>query len=129
MDAFHITKQARDAGVRLIRFLYTDNGGVIRGKLTHINGLQDRITDGIGSSARSECSTAPLRTMISAFSFSTSTTARRIGTTQSGSKLALSSSALPKRSRPPSPALAVRRQSTGGCRVEDASSDGTIRGM
>src|SRR5258708_34302958 len=48
MDAFHITKQARDAGVRLIRFLYTDNGGVIRGKLTHINGLQDRITDGIG---------------------------------------------------------------------------------
>src|SRR4029077_2576163 len=56
-----------------------------------------RITDGIGSWARSECRTAPLRTMISAFSFSTSTTARRIGTTQSGSKLALSSRALPKR--------------------------------
>src|SRR4051794_15774128 len=35
--------------------------------------------------------------MISAFSLSTSTTARRIGTTQSGSKLALSSRALPKR--------------------------------
>ena len=52
---------------------------------------------GTGSSARSECSTAPLRATISAFSFSTSTTARRIGTTQSGSKLALSSRALPKR--------------------------------
>ena len=52
---------------------------------------------GTGSSARSECRTAPLRATISAFSFSTSTTARRIGTTQSGSKLALSSRALPKR--------------------------------
>src|SRR5438067_1663301 len=48
MDANIITQQAREAGVRLIRFLYTDNGGIIRGKLTHINGLQDRITDGIG---------------------------------------------------------------------------------
>ena len=49
------------------------------------------------ASTRSECSSAPLRATISAFSFSTSTTARRIGTTQSGSKLALSSRALPKR--------------------------------
>src|SRR3954447_4772038 len=56
-----------------------------------------RITEGTGSSARSECRTAPLRTTISAFSFSTRTTARRMGTTQSGSKLALSSRALPKR--------------------------------
>jgi glutamine synthetase len=46
--AAQITEQAREAGVRLVRFLYTDNGGIIRGKLTHINGLEDRITDGIG---------------------------------------------------------------------------------
>src|SRR4051812_37739542 len=56
-----------------------------------------RITDGTGKTARSECRTPPLRATISAFSFSTSTTARRIGTTHNGSKLALSSRALPKR--------------------------------
>src|SRR3989440_3549450 len=72
-----------------------------------------RITEGMGRTARSEWSSPPLRATISALSFSTRTTALRIGTTQSGSKLALSSSALPKRSRPPSPALAVRRQFTG----------------
>ncbi len=36
------------AGVRLIRFLYTDNGGIIRGKISHVNGLRERIGDGIG---------------------------------------------------------------------------------
>src|SRR5436853_1901712 len=39
---------ARRAGVRLVRFLYTDNGGVTRGKATHIDGLAARIIDGIG---------------------------------------------------------------------------------
>src|SRR5436853_3645465 len=39
---------ARRAGVRLVRFLYTDNGGVTRGKATHIDGLAARLTDGIG---------------------------------------------------------------------------------
>ena len=29
-------------------FLYTDNGGIIRGKSTHINALENRINDGIG---------------------------------------------------------------------------------
>ncbi len=43
-----IVAQAEMAGVRLVRCLYTDNGGIIRGKATHINGLRDRITDGIG---------------------------------------------------------------------------------
>lgn len=43
-----VVQQALDADVRLIRFLYTDNGGIIRGKATHISGLRDRITDGIG---------------------------------------------------------------------------------
>src|SRR5262245_29350859 len=43
-----LTAQARRAGVRLVRFLYTDNGGIIRGKATHIDGLAHRLTDGIG---------------------------------------------------------------------------------
>ena len=40
--------QARRAHVRLVRFLYTDNGGVTRGKATHVEGLPSRLTDGIG---------------------------------------------------------------------------------
>ncbi len=65
-----------------------------------------RITVGTGTIRRSERNSAPLRWTISAFSFSTSTTARRDETTQSGSKLALSRSARATESSPP-----VRRQS------------------
>lgn len=43
-----VTETAREAGVRLVRFLYTDNGGVTRGKATHIEGLRSRMNDGIG---------------------------------------------------------------------------------
>jgi glutamine synthetase len=43
-----IVAEARRAGVRLVRFLYTDNGGVTRGKSTHVESLGHRITDGIG---------------------------------------------------------------------------------
>src|SRR5262245_54868494 len=43
-----LTAQARRAGVRLVRFLYTDNGGITRGKATHVDGLAHRLTDGIG---------------------------------------------------------------------------------
>jgi glutamine synthetase len=43
-----LTAQARRAGVRLVRFLYTDNGGITRGKAAHIDGLAHRLTDGIG---------------------------------------------------------------------------------
>jgi glutamine synthetase len=43
-----IAQQARDAGIRLVRFLYCDSGGTIRGKTTAIGRLADRITDGIG---------------------------------------------------------------------------------
>jgi glutamine synthetase len=39
---------ARKAGVRLVRFLYTDNGGITRGKLTHVDSLRQRMGDGIG---------------------------------------------------------------------------------
>src|SRR3954454_18484478 len=43
-----IAKQAADAGVRLVRFLYCDNGGTIRGKTSALTGLAGRIDDGIG---------------------------------------------------------------------------------
>jgi glutamine synthetase len=43
-----VARAARDAGVRLVRFLYCDNGGVIRGKSTHVARLADRIRTGIG---------------------------------------------------------------------------------
>jgi glutamine synthetase len=43
-----VTAQARRAGVRLVRFLYTDNGGITRGKATHVDGLSHRLSDGIG---------------------------------------------------------------------------------
>ncbi len=43
-----VVAAAEAAGVRLVRFLYTDNGGVTRGKATNIKFLHNRITDGIG---------------------------------------------------------------------------------
>ncbi len=46
--AERVTETARKASVRLVRFLYTDNGGVTRGKMSHIEGLRDRMNDGIG---------------------------------------------------------------------------------
>lgn len=43
-----IVQQAKEQGVRLIRFLYCDNGCTIRGKLAHINDLAARLESGIG---------------------------------------------------------------------------------
>ena len=43
-----IVRQAREAGVQLVRFLYCDNGGTIRGKASALTGLAGRIKDGIG---------------------------------------------------------------------------------
>jgi glutamine synthetase len=36
--------------LRLIRFLYCDNGGIIRGKATHASKLATRMREGIGQS-------------------------------------------------------------------------------
>ena len=47
-DADQVTQQAEEAGVRLVRFLYTDNGGVTRGKSPPLPFLRQRIDDGIG---------------------------------------------------------------------------------
>jgi glutamine synthetase len=43
-----IEARAEAHGVRLVRFLYCDNDGIIRGKASGVSGLRDRLTAGIG---------------------------------------------------------------------------------
>jgi glutamine synthetase len=48
MDPQTVLQRAQASHLRLVRFLYCDNGGIIRGKATHINGLARRMVEGIG---------------------------------------------------------------------------------
>src|SRR5437899_9688299 len=48
MNAQDVVRKAREANLRLVRFLYCDNGGIIRGKATHASKLPTRIHEGIG---------------------------------------------------------------------------------
>lgn len=48
MNQEHVITACHNAGVRLIRFLYCDNGCTIRGKLAHIDSLASRMESGIG---------------------------------------------------------------------------------
>lgn len=48
MTTTKLAKHAKKQGVQLVRFLYCDNGGIIRGKTTHIDHLADRMEQGIG---------------------------------------------------------------------------------
>ena len=48
MNAQDVIQQVRNADLRLVRFLYCDNGGIIRGKATHASKLATRISEGIG---------------------------------------------------------------------------------
>src|SRR5205823_3741762 len=48
MNAQDVVQIAQEANLRLIRFLYCDNGGIIRGKTTHASKLKTRIYEGIG---------------------------------------------------------------------------------
>ena len=48
MDPQTVLQRAQDAHVRLVRFFYCDNGGIIRGKATHIHSLAQRMVEGIG---------------------------------------------------------------------------------
>jgi len=48
MTPDQIVAKAEEAGVQLVRFLYCDNGGVIRGKATHVGALARRMHSGIG---------------------------------------------------------------------------------
>ncbi|MGH9216436.1 MAG: glutamine synthetase family protein, partial [Acidimicrobiales bacterium] len=43
-----IVAACRDAHVRLVRFLYCDNGGIVRGKIVHVDRLAERLRSGIG---------------------------------------------------------------------------------
>src|SRR6266480_2662501 len=48
MNTQDVLRQAHEANLRLVRFLYCDNGGIIRGKATHASKLPTRIHEGIG---------------------------------------------------------------------------------
>jgi glutamine synthetase len=48
LTAGQAAEMARAAGLRLVRFLYCDNDGVIRGKCSGIADLETRLEDGIG---------------------------------------------------------------------------------
>src|SRR6476659_3590414 len=48
MTPDEIVQQANEQGLQLVRFLYCDNGGVIRGKSTHVGQLARRMESGIG---------------------------------------------------------------------------------
>ncbi len=48
MEPAEVVRKARDAGVHLVSFFWCDNGGIIRGKSTHISGLEGRLKSGIG---------------------------------------------------------------------------------
>jgi glutamine synthetase len=43
-----IMAACRDADVRLVRFLYCDNGAIVRGKIVHVDRLAERLRTGIG---------------------------------------------------------------------------------
>lgn len=48
MDTRDILQVTQSAKIRLVRFLYCDSGGIIRGKATHSRKLERRIHEGIG---------------------------------------------------------------------------------
>jgi glutamine synthetase len=50
MNSQDVVKLAEEHDLRLVRFLYCDNGGIIRGKATHASRLASRMCDGIGQS-------------------------------------------------------------------------------
>lgn len=43
----HVLTTTNNAKLRLVRFLYCDYGGIVRGKATHAAGLPDRLDEGI----------------------------------------------------------------------------------
>jgi glutamine synthetase len=48
MDLNAFERKVRSDGVRFVRFLYCDPGGIIRGKAVHVDKLSERIRGGIG---------------------------------------------------------------------------------
>jgi glutamine synthetase len=58
MEQDEVLRRAHDAGVRQVRFLYCDNGGLIRGKATHVGSLGGRMAGGIGLTVAMQAFTA-----------------------------------------------------------------------
>src|SRR5678816_1943653 len=50
MDREMVLRAAQEQQLRLVRFMYCDNGGILRGKATHVSGLEQRMAGGIGQS-------------------------------------------------------------------------------
>lgn len=50
MDRAEVVSRLRQTDVQMVRFLYCDNGGVIRGKAAHVDDLEDRLLAGLGLS-------------------------------------------------------------------------------
>ncbi|HEX6551568.1 MAG TPA: hypothetical protein VF026_02315 [Ktedonobacteraceae bacterium] len=50
MNIQDVVTLAQENDLRLVRFLYCDNGGIIRGKATHASRLASRVHEGIGQS-------------------------------------------------------------------------------
>jgi glutamine synthetase len=48
VEASDVVKQADEAGLRLVRFLWCGNDGTVRAKASSVHGLEDRIRTGIG---------------------------------------------------------------------------------
>jgi glutamine synthetase len=48
VDASDVVRQAEEAGLRLVRFLWCGNDGTVRAKASTLGGLEDRIRTGIG---------------------------------------------------------------------------------
>jgi glutamine synthetase len=48
MTPEEVVALCRERGIRLVRFLYCDNGGVVRGKATSVDRVADRMKTGIG---------------------------------------------------------------------------------
>ena len=48
MERAEVVRKAREAGANLISFFWCDSSGIIRGKSTHISGLESRLDSGIG---------------------------------------------------------------------------------
>jgi glutamine synthetase len=48
MTVEEVVSACHEAGIKLVRFLYCDNGGVVRGKAVHVERLADRMRTGVG---------------------------------------------------------------------------------
>ena len=48
MEAHDVVKQADEAGLRLVRFLWCGNDGTVRAKASSLHGLEGRVRSGIG---------------------------------------------------------------------------------